>query len=81
MLRTWPVRLLAMKFTLSVRSFHVPPTTRHLRLPAQLAFCAHLARPTRVTSPAKSVQLVDHRVDGVLELQNLTAHIHCDLAR
>ena len=26
MLRTWPVRLVAMKFTLSVRSFHVPAT-------------------------------------------------------
>jgi HAMP domain-containing protein len=26
MLRTWPVRLPAMKFTLSVRSFHVPAT-------------------------------------------------------
>ncbi len=26
MLRTWPVRLDAMKFTLSVKSFHVPPT-------------------------------------------------------
>ena len=28
MLRTWPVRLLAMKLTLSVRSFHVPATPR-----------------------------------------------------
>ena len=26
MLRTWPVRLVAMKFTLSVRSFQVPAT-------------------------------------------------------
>ncbi|MND05993.1 hypothetical protein D3C83_271050 [compost metagenome] len=26
MFRTWSVRLLAMKFTLSVRSFHVPAT-------------------------------------------------------
>ena len=26
MLRTWAVRLLAIEFTLSVRSFHVPPT-------------------------------------------------------
>jgi hypothetical protein len=26
MLRTWPVRLEAMKFTLSVKSFQVPPT-------------------------------------------------------
>jgi len=26
MLRTWPVKLLAMEFTESVRSFHVPAT-------------------------------------------------------
>ncbi len=26
MLRTWPVKFDAMKLTLSVRSFHVPPT-------------------------------------------------------
>ena len=26
MLRTWPVRLEAMELTLSVKSFHVPPT-------------------------------------------------------
>ena len=28
MLRTWSVRLSAMEFTLSVRSFHVPATPR-----------------------------------------------------
>ena len=28
MLRTWPVRFPAMKFTLSVKSFHVPATPR-----------------------------------------------------
>ncbi len=28
MLRTWPVRLLAIRLTLSVRSFHVPATPR-----------------------------------------------------
>ena len=28
MLRTWPVKFAAMKFTLSVKSFHVPATPR-----------------------------------------------------
>ena len=44
MLRTWPVRLAAIEFTLSVRSFQVPATPSHLRLAAELAFGADLAR-------------------------------------
>ncbi len=47
MLRTWPVRFAAIEFTLSVRSFHTPPTPAHLRLAAELAFGAHLARHAR----------------------------------
>ena len=44
MLRTWPVRLPAMELTLSVRSFQVPATPWHLRLAAELALGADLAR-------------------------------------
>ena len=44
MLRTWPVRLPAIKLTLSVRSFQVPATPSHLRLAAELALGADLAR-------------------------------------
>ena len=47
MLRTWPVRLPAIKLTLSVRSFQVPATPVHLRLAAELAFGADLARHAR----------------------------------
>jgi hypothetical protein len=47
MLRTWPVRLTAMKLTLSVRSFQVPATPGHLGLAAELAFGADLARHAR----------------------------------
>ena len=47
MLRTWPVRLEAMKLTLSVRSFQVPATPRHLGLAAELAFGADLAGHAR----------------------------------
>ena len=51
MLRTWPVRLRAMKFTESVRSFHVPetPSTRAWppRIPSEPT-----SRATRVTSDA-----------------------------
>jgi hypothetical protein len=40
------------------------------------------SRATRVTSPAKGegVELVHHRVDGVLELEDFAAHVHRDLA-
>ncbi len=39
------------------------------------------SRATRVTSDAKSVELVHHGVDGVLELQNFAADVDGDLAR
>ena len=39
------------------------------------------SRATRVTSEAKRVELVDHRVDGVFELENFAAHVNRDLAR
>jgi hypothetical protein len=69
-----------MKFTLSVRSFQVPAHALHLRLTAQLAFGAHLARdPSHFGG--EGVQLVHHGVDGVLQLQDLAAHVHGDLLR
>ena len=68
MLRTCAVRLLAIELTLSVRSFHVPATPRHLGLAAELAFGADLARDARHLA-GERVELVDHRVDGVLELR------------
>ena len=39
------------------------------------------SRATRVTSPAKGIQLVDHGVDGVLELKNLALHVDRNFAR
>ena len=52
MLRTWPVRLLAMKLTLSVRSFHVPPTPGTVAWPPRRP-SVPTSRATRVTSAAK----------------------------
>ncbi len=52
MLRTWPVRLLAMKFTESVRSFHVPPTPGTSAWPPSTP-SVPTSRATRVTSEAK----------------------------
>src|SRR5262249_15279654 len=53
---------------------------RHHRLAAQPAFRAHLARHARHLR-GKRAQLIDHRVDGLLQLQDLAAHVDRDLAR
>ena len=53
---------------------------RHLRLAAELAFGADLARHARHFR-GEGVELVHHGVDGVLELENFALHVHRDLAR
>ena len=53
---------------------------RHLRLAAELAFGADLARDARHFR-GEGVELVHHRVDGVLELEDFAAHVDGDLAR
>ena len=80
MLRTWPVRFAAIEFTLSVRSFHTPADALHLRLAAELALGADFARHARHFA-AKAFELVDHRVDGVLQLEDLALHVDGDLLR
>ena len=70
MLRTWPVRLPAIELTLSVRSFQVPADALDLGLAAELAFGADLAGDAGHFG-GEGVELVDHRVDGVLQLQDL----------
>src|SRR5437870_9777120 len=52
MLRTWAVRLLAIRLTLSVRSFHVPATPRTWAWPPSFP-SVPTSRATRVTSEAK----------------------------
>jgi hypothetical protein len=54
MFRTWPVRLPAMKFTLSVRSFQVPATPGTCAWPPSLP-SVPTSRATRVTSPANAL--------------------------
>ena len=51
MLRTWAVRLPAMEFTVSVRSFHVPDTPSTRAWPPSLP-SVPTSRATRVTSEA-----------------------------
>ena len=78
MLRTWPVRFEAIEFTLSVRSFQVPATPGTCGLAAELAVGADLARHAAHFRRERA-ELIDHRVDGFLQLQNLAAHVDGDL--
>ena len=54
MFRTWPVRFEAIAFTLSVRSFHVPPTPGTCACPPSLP-SVPTSRATRVTSEANAL--------------------------
>ena len=54
MLRTWPVRLSAIRLTLSVRSFQVPATPRTCAWPPSLP-SVPTSRATRVTSEANEL--------------------------
>ena len=80
MLRTCAVRFDAMKLTLSVKSFQVPATPGTCAWPPSLP-SVPTSRATRVTSAGEGVELVHHGVDGVLELEDLAAHVDGDLAR
>ena len=71
--------IVAMEFTLSVRSFHVPATPGP-GLAAELAFRADLARDAGHFGRER-VELVHHRVDRVLELEDLASDVDGDLRR
>ena len=78
MLRTWPVRFDAIELTLSVRSFHVPATPGTCAWPPSLP-SVPTSRATRRHLGGERPQLVDHRVDGLLQLEDLAAHVDGDL--
>src|SRR4029079_66946 len=57
-----------------------PGDSRHLRLTTQAALGADLAGDAAHLA-GEAVQLVHHRVDGLLQLEDLPAHVHGDLPR
>ena len=69
-----------MTLTLSVRSFQVPATPGHLRLSAEFAVGSDFAGDARDFG-GERVELVHHRVDGVLQLENFALHVDRDFAR
>ena len=65
--------------TLSVRSFHVPATPGTCAWPPSLP-SVPTSRATRRHFAGKGVELIHHRVDRVLQLQNFAFHVDRDLA-
>jgi hypothetical protein len=60
--------------TLSVRSFHVPPTPGHDSLAAEAAVGADLSADARHFGRERA-QLLDHRVQRLFEKQDLAADV------
>ena len=67
-----------MVLTESVRSFQVPATPGTTAWHAEPPFGADLARHAG-DFRGEGAELLDHRVDGFLELQNFAAHVDGDL--
>ena len=80
MLRTCAVRLPAMELTDVGQVLPGAGHAGHLRLAAELAFGADFARHARHFG-GKGVELVDHGVERVFQLENFAAHVDRDLAR
>ena len=80
MLRTWPVRLRGHRVDAVGQILPGAGDAAHQRLAAELAFGADLARDARHFA-GEGVELVHHRVDGVLQLENFAAHVDRDLLR
>ena len=80
MLRTWAVRLVASRLTLSVRSFQVPATPGTSACPPSLP-SVPTVRATSVTCAANDAERVDHVVDGVGERGDLALRVDRDLLR
>ena len=80
MLRTWPVRFDGHRVHVVGQILPRAGHAAHLRLAAELAFGADFARHARHFG-GEAVELIDHRVDGVLQLQDFALHVHRDLLR
>ena len=78
--RTWLVRFPASSLTFSVSRFQVPDTPSTSACPPSLP-SRPTSRATLVTSAANDGQLVHHRVDRGLQLEDLAAGVDVDLLR
>ncbi len=74
MLRTWPVQVAGHRVHVVGEIFPGAGDARHLRLAAEAAFGADLARHAG-DFRGEAVQLIHHGVQRFLELQDLAAHV------
>ena len=79
MLRTWPVRFAGHEVDVVGEVLPGSADAGHLRLAAELAFGADFAGDARDFA-GEGVELVDHGVDGVFELEDFALHVDGDLA-
>ena len=80
MLRTWLVRLRGHEVHVVGQVLPRAGDAVHVGLAAELAFGADLARHARHFRRERA-ELVHHRVDGVLQLEDLALHVDGDLLR
>ena len=80
MLRTWRGQVAGHRVHAVGQVLPGAGDARHRGLAAELAVGADLARHARHLG-GEGVQLVDHRVDGLLQLQDLAADVDRDLLR
>ena len=80
MLRTWVVRLAGEQVDVVGQVLPGAGHARHDGLAAEPAFGADLARHARHFAGERA-QLLDHRVERLLEQQHLAAHVDGDLLR
>ena len=78
MLRTWVVRLRGQQVDVVGEVLPRAGDAGHVGLAAELAFGADLARHARHLGGERA-QLLDHRVERLLQLQDLAAHVDRDL--
>ena len=76
--RTWLVRRVAIKLTLSVRSFHVPPTPGTCAWPPSLP-SVPTSRATRVTSLAKALSWSTIVLMVFFSSEDFALHVDRDL--
>jgi len=67
-------------FTESVRSFHVPATPSTFAWPPSFP-SVPTSRATRVNFRRERIELVNHGIHGVFELEDFAFDVHRDFAR
>ena len=80
MFRTWPVKVAGHEVDVVGEILPGSGHAGHLRLSAEFAFRTYFASHAGYFA-GERVELVHHRIDGVLQFENFAFHVDRDLAR